>query len=206
MPKHTSIFSRRWGPHLKVSVDCPLDSDGSPAKETDKYQSHADQPMQSDDTIIPVYDTAGNIIDRKRRDQIDRQQDIIKSAMVMLINPQGQCYVVQPVQTAYPGKWLTSAATMVREGEAPDKAIKRCLESELGITSDPTPLGKKFADMDGVRRFLHMYYLRTSEQPRHNPQDSSQTRWVEQTYIRMAVNEFAPPVHHLMNELMTKLG
>ena len=162
--------------------------------------------MQADETIIPVYDTQGNVIDRKRRDQIDRQNDILKSAMVMVIDPEKNCYVVKPAQTAYPGLWLPSAATMVREREQPNEAIKRCLESELGLTEPATFLAERFAEMGHIKRFLCMYVLEAEYVPRHDPKDSLEVRWVHPHYIISAKEQFAPPVYHMIDVLKWRLN
>lgn len=113
------------------------------------------------DNLINLLDEKGNVIGQKKRSDIDRYQDILPAAHVIVITPQKEIVLVgiaeHPDQKrSYTGKLGNSAATFIRATESDEEAALRALKNDLHIEDVKLKkLGKKlYSFPDGIRRLV----------------------------------------------------
>ena len=132
--------------------------------------------MQEKDALIEIYDDSGKNTCHKFRHEINKKLDIVKTAVVLILNDKKQVFICKSKEEPWPGKWGCSAAGIVRHEESLADAAKRTLKRELGLTEELTWLGESFYNFDGIRTFMSVFQGKTKTQPK--PKESEEAKWV----------------------------
>ncbi len=153
--------------------------------------------MQDHDALIAIYNEQGEIIGTKKRIDVDKKRDILRSVNILLINPEGKIFVTQPVNPVFPGTWGCAAAGLVRYQENPEDAALRTVKKELTITIPLISLGETFFTHSPIRRFTHMFFGITDTPVRINPGDATKGTWMEQKEVERKIKKFLPPCQEI---------
>jgi isopentenyldiphosphate isomerase len=106
---------------------------------------------------IPIVDAKDEIIGYRYRDEI-QPEDIYRVAGVWIMNEKGEVLLAKRAlaKAHDPGKWGTSAAGTLEEGETYDSNIRKEMEEELGLTVEVIKGEKVF--LEGEHRFFCQWF------------------------------------------------
>ena len=152
--------------------------------------------MQEAQAIIGLYDKNGNLLGFKERDDVNKRIDILKVVNVMLFDEKNRIFITKPKDDLWKEKWGCAAAGLVRKDESSVEAARRTLKRELNLEAeDLIFLGEKYFDLDGIKRFISIFYARTNKDPRINHNDVNEGTWVDLEELKMLKkkNLFNPP-------------
>jgi hypothetical protein len=114
--------------------------------------------------FVDILSEDGRVIGQKKRVDLNKYLDIYHSANIILITPVGQLVLQTiPINELLPNVYVGrvgTIATIVRSGETPEEAAKRCLSRELFIDDMPLiHLGSKMHDLiDGRKSYISAFY------------------------------------------------
>jgi isopentenyldiphosphate isomerase len=118
------------------------------------------------DNLINILDESGNIIETKKRSEIDKTKDILHTVHIIAFTSQEEIMLTiipdrQDLKNIYVGRYGTTSATIVRQGESPEDAAKRALSNELFLEeADLIHVGNDyFVFEESSPRFLSLYYF-----------------------------------------------
>lgn len=133
--------------------------------------------MQSPDTLIAIFNREGNQVGTKPRSQIDKHKDLLKTVNILVTNKENKILMIKAKNSAWPGKWGGSCATIVKDKESSHQAAERVLERELALKGNPQSLKESFQDFAGIERIHSVFHLQTSDTPKPNNQDFEHAAW-----------------------------
>ena len=145
--------------------------------------------MQEREAIIGIYNEQGELIKTKHRSQVDKKQDILKTAIVLVFNNQNQIFTIRARESVWQKEnWGGSCATLIRHQEDPKNAAKRTHKRELNIEAQPQFITEKYYNWKGIKRFLSVFKLETKKEIKPNPNDFYETRWISINEAEILVN------------------
>ena len=113
-----------------------------------------------EDEVVALYDDGGRPAGAAPRTVVRAQNLRHGATGVIVRDPWGRVYVHRRTHTkdVYPSRWDFSAGGVLLEGEDPLVGARRELAEELGVTSEPVPLGEAdYADdHTSYRAFLYV--------------------------------------------------
>ena len=148
--------------------------------------------MQEQDSLISVYDVSGKIISNKLRKDVDKKNDILKTVIILVINNQNKVFITKIPSNHFTERWGASAAGMVRKDEKIIDAAKRTLNRELDLLKNPIFLSENFYDFNVIKRFMSVFYIKTGDLPKVNPDDVFGSRWMTFNEIDKNIDSFIP--------------
>lgn len=154
--------------------------------------------MQHGDFLVEIFDENGNKTGAKPRRDVDKVRDVVHCADVMLVQHGALVLARIPTTTLYGGRLTATTGTMVREGEAPDAAVRRALEKELGVVAAPlVHLSHDFFIYpDGVRRMKTTFSCVYDGNLHANPEDIAELVPMKRHELEVAIaktsDAFAP--------------
>jgi len=134
--------------------------------------------MQEKEALIDIFDEDGKNIGHKFRNEVNERIDILKVVAIVLVDDANKVFTAKASGGHWPGKWGSSAGGVVRHDEALADAAKRTLKRELKLTENLEWLGENYYNFDGVRRFMSVFVGRTKAEPKLNPEDAEEGKWV----------------------------
>lgn len=134
--------------------------------------------MQEKDALIGIYNEKGEIVGKKPRQEVDKKKDILTTVNILVFNEKNELLMIRAKNSIWPGKWGGACATLLRYNEHPKDAARRTLKRELGLESDVEPVGKKYHEWDGIKKFLIVYKTKTNKRVKMNPDDFEDGRWM----------------------------
>ena len=148
--------------------------------------------MQKDEQLIPLFDEQGNIIDKKFRSQVDKNNSIIKCVNILVLNKENKIFITEPKDLAFNKKYASSACGLVRDNETLEEAAKRTTKRELNLDSDLIFIKEQFYNFNGAKKFMATFYIKTEKQPIPNEEDIKSSLWMSFQEIEKNLNEFMP--------------
>ena len=112
------------------------------------------------DFLVDVFDEKGNVVEVKKRGEINRKNDLLKTVHLLVFDQSGGVYlsaISRQGDSLWKGTWGTTCAGIVRHGEDPYFAIARTMEREIGIVEETQYIGENFFNFDGVKRFVTLF-------------------------------------------------
>lgn len=135
--------------------------------------------MKPLDDKVALYDWQGNQISHKLRGEIEKREDLIGHAGILIIGDERKIYVTKPKHSLWPNQWAGSAAGLILYDELPQKAIMRIAESELAIRIKPVLLTKGFYSNNGIQRYYFLFYAHAHNDIRLNHDDIEKGKWAD---------------------------
>lgn len=153
--------------------------------------------MQHEEYRVKLLNDQGQLVGHKLRKEVDKRQDILHCADVLVFQGEQLLLSKIPATTLYGDCWGATTATMIREGEASEDAARRALQKELGIKdAQLILLGERFfVYPDGVKRLKSTFWCRVESAPEPNPEDIEELRTFNQmeTQVLMEDSESVAP-------------
>ncbi len=125
---------------------------------------------------------------------------------VLIFNDKGEIFLqMRSAQKKFcPGHWVTSAGGHVQKGESYEKAAKRELKEELGVSVPLMLLDETPYDHYKMRKFLQVF-RGVSEGPfKFNPEEVAGGRWFSVPDVRDMVKKnqlIHPELAHVIEKL-----
>ncbi len=145
--------------------------------------------MQEEDVVVGIYDEKGKMIGSKIRKEVDKRNDILRVAAILLFDEDNKVLITQPTDSLYKGKWGLSSAGIVRIRESPMNAANRTLVRELGIEAELNFLGENFYNFDGIKRVMSFFNGYAEDEIDPNPEDISKFQWVSAEELQEMIGE-----------------
>lgn len=125
---------------------------------------------------VPVVDRNDKVIGFKLREELNLENDIVRSASLWITNSRGEVLFAQRKLTKRtdPGKWAEAVGGTVDGKDSYDETVYREAEEELGIRGEKFTIGpKQFVQGPPNSYFVQWYYV-TLDWPieRFTPQES----------------------------------
>ena len=154
--------------------------------------------MQEKEALIDVFDEDRKNIGHKFRNEVNKRLDILKQVNIIILDDKKRIYV-----TKAKNGWGTSAAGLVRHDEALADAAKRTLKRELGLTMELKATQENYYNFEGVRRLLSVHHGTTKTEPKPNPEDVEEGKWVTtEEAEQMIKNDECMPTFAVALEVM----
>lgn len=161
--------------------------------------------MQNSQAKIGIYNRDGELISEKRREKVDKKEDVLKSVIILAINENDEVYVVNLGEDSLYDEVLGgSAAGLFRVNEPTDEAAKRTTKRELGIEAEPEFLTSEYIDTQGVKRFVHYYYIMSDQSNFDINKEREQGGWRNKDFIKNNFENFLPTFKSVFRELKAK--
>ena len=113
---------------------------------------------------LDVVDKNNNIIGKKTRANIHKQQFFHRAVHIIVLNTKGEMFIQKRSETkdTYPNHWDVSSAGHLNVGESYESAAKRELKEELGIENVDLEYvseikGSKATDFEFIKIFRCVY-------------------------------------------------
>lgn len=154
--------------------------------------------LDTNEEIFDVVDDLDNVIGNAPRQQVHALRLNHRAAHILVYDTAGRLYLQQRAlsKECSPGKWDTSAAGHLQQGEDYAAAAARELHEELGLPPDTalTPLFKLEASAETGREFVWVYRCVATHPVQPDPVEISDGRWCTpaelETWLARAPEEF----------------
>lgn len=144
------------------------------------------------ESLVDVYDENGALLEVKKRSEVDKAKDIVKTIYVLAFDPGGRVYlsvIPRNGDFLWQGTWGTSCAGILRHGEDPYFGAARTMERELGIVEETQFIGEQLCDLNGVKRIVVLLTCVTDKTLRPNPLDAERTVLFEPMQVEEMIRE-----------------
>lgn len=144
------------------------------------------------ESLVDVYDENSGLVGVKRRSEVDKTKDILKTIYVLVFDHNGRIYlsvIPRNGDFLWKGQWGTSCAGILRHGEDPYLGAARTMERELGIIEETQFVGEELRNLGGVKRIVVLLTCVTDKTLRPNPLDAERTVLFEPQQVEEIIRE-----------------
>lgn len=151
--------------------------------------------MNDGDASIDILDQNGLIISSKLRKQVVKGLDIYHAVYAVLVTPDNSIALSKIAQRSdlpnlHAGRYGCTAATIRRSNETSAQAMQRALKNELGLRVDPELLNEDMRDIDGTKRMIGLYVIRSNVPDNFNKLDIQEiTIFSKEEFAEKLTNE-----------------
>ena len=158
--------------------------------------------MQNSKAKIGVYDEEGSLVEEKTRREVDKQDDILKSVIILAINENDEIWVVDLGEgSLYEEALGGSAAGLVRVGEDTDTAARRTANRELSIDTEPEFVASEYSDVQRIKRHANFYYIRAEQDEFNMDEERENGEWKSREDIEENLEKYLPTFKIVFNKL-----
>lgn len=143
-------------------------------------------------------DLNDQVIDRKPRSVVHREQLLHRAVHIFVFRPTGEMLIHKrsPTKEEFPSVWTSSASGHVSSNETYDESAPRELEEELGIQAELTRRAKFAACAETSWEFTVLYTTTTEATIHFDPVEMTEVRWLFPSQIEAWLNatpsDFSP--------------
>jgi isopentenyldiphosphate isomerase len=156
--------------------------------------------------VLDVVDENNKVVGSAPYEEVYDKRLNHRIVHVLVFNDKGEIFLqMRSAQKKFcPGHWVTSAGGHVQKGESYEKAAKRELKEELGVSVPLTLLDETPYDHYKMRKFLQVF-RGVSEGPfKFNPEEVAGGRWFSVPDVRDMVKKnqlIHPELAHVIEKL-----
>ena len=141
---------------------------------------------------VDIYDEQGNIVGIKKRGEVDKRSDIVKTVHLLAFDTFGNALLSVIPRTGdriWKGMWATTCAGVQRHGESLEFAMQRTMQRELNLCEEIEFVGEEFHDFgNGVKRFVAVFRCRTNQKVIPNPLETPNVQSFEPEEVEELIN------------------
>lgn len=148
--------------------------------------------------IFDVVNEADIVIDQQPRRIVHRNNLLHRAVHIFLFRPDGRMLIHLRTDNKeeFPSVWTSSASGHVSAGESYERAARRELREELGISASVNYVAKFSAGPETSNEFTKLFIAESTEHVVADPEEIARTLWLQPAEIEARLSdqpdEFSP--------------